>query len=65
VGRTGPEYEEHQLDMLLWQADVHERNGRKREAFEIRGWVADFLSPAIGGKPMKHNISVIESVWRG
>jgi hypothetical protein len=29
------EYEQHQFDMLLWQADVHERNGRKREAFEI------------------------------
>jgi hypothetical protein len=31
--------------MLLWQADVHEPNGRKQEAFEIRAWVADFLSP--------------------
>jgi len=33
------------LDMLLWQADVHERNGRKQEAFEIRAWVADFVNP--------------------
>jgi hypothetical protein len=43
--QTGTEYEQHQLDMLLWQADVHERNGRKQEAFEIRAWVADFVSP--------------------
>jgi hypothetical protein len=42
---TVTEYEEHQLDMLLWQADVHEGDGRKQEAFEIRTWVADFLSP--------------------
>jgi hypothetical protein len=39
------EYEQHQFDMLLWQADVHQRNGRKPETFEIRAWVADFLSP--------------------
>ena len=39
------EYEQHQLNMLLWQADVHERNGKIREAFEIRAWVSDFLSP--------------------
>jgi hypothetical protein len=38
------EDEEHQLDMLLWQADVHERDGKKEEAFEIRAWVTDFLS---------------------
>ena len=37
--------EQHQLGMLLWQADIHERNARKQEAFEIRAWVADFLSP--------------------
>ena len=43
--QTVTEYEQHQLDMLLWQADVHQRNGKKREAFEIRAWVADFLSP--------------------
>ena len=43
--QTVTEYEEHQLDMLLWQADVHERNGKKQEAFEIRAWVGDFLSP--------------------
>jgi hypothetical protein len=42
---TVTESEQHQLDMLLWQADVHERTGREREAFEIRVWVADFLSP--------------------
>jgi hypothetical protein len=43
--QTVIEYAEHQLDMLLWQADVHERNGRKQEAFEIKAWVADFRSP--------------------
>ena len=43
--QTVAEDEEHQLDMLRWQAEVHERNGRKQEAFEIRAWVADFLSP--------------------
>ena len=43
--QTVAEYEQHQLDMLLWQADVHARNGRKQEAFEIRAWVADFRSP--------------------
>jgi hypothetical protein len=39
------EHEQHQLDMLLWQADVHERNGKKRKAFEIRAWVFDYLRP--------------------
>jgi hypothetical protein len=43
--QTAAKYEQHQLDMLLWQADVHERNARKQEAFEIRAWVADFRSP--------------------
>ena len=43
--QTVAEYEHHQLDMLLWQADVHERNGRKQEAFQIRTWVADFRRP--------------------
>jgi hypothetical protein len=41
--QTVADYEQHQLDMLLWQADVHERNGRRQEAFQIRTWVADFL----------------------
>jgi hypothetical protein len=43
--QTVTESEAHRLDTLRWQADVHERNGRKQEAFEIRTWVADFLSP--------------------
>jgi hypothetical protein len=43
--QTVPEYEQHQIDMLLWQAGVHLRNGRKPEAFEIRAWITDFLSP--------------------
>jgi hypothetical protein len=38
------DYEQHRLDMLLWQADVHEKNGKKHEASRIRAWVADFLS---------------------
>ena len=41
--QTVAECEEHQLDMLLWQADVRDRNGKKEEAFEISAWVADFV----------------------
>jgi hypothetical protein len=41
---TVTEYEQHRLDMLLWQADVHDRNSKKEEAFEIRAWVADFVN---------------------
>jgi hypothetical protein len=37
-------YEQHQLEMLLWHAKIHERDGKKQEASEIRDWVADFLS---------------------
>ena len=40
--QTMTDYEQHQLDMLLWQAHIHEKNGKKQEASEIRGWVADF-----------------------
>jgi hypothetical protein len=43
--QTVAEHEQHRLDMLLWQADVHERDGRKQEALKIRAWVADFLNP--------------------
>ena len=43
--QTVVEDEERRLGMLLWQAEVHERGGRKQEAFEIRAWVADFLGP--------------------
>jgi hypothetical protein len=43
--QTVTECEQHQLDMLLWHADVHDNNGRKRQAFEIRAWVADFRGP--------------------
>jgi hypothetical protein len=42
--QTLTEHEQHQLDMLLWQADVHDRNGKKQEACDIRTWVAGFLS---------------------
>ena len=30
--QTVTESEAHRLGMLRWQADVHERNGRKQEA---------------------------------
>jgi hypothetical protein len=36
--------QQHQLEMLRWQAEIHERNGKKPEASKIRDWVADFLS---------------------
>jgi hypothetical protein len=36
--------QQHQLEMLLWHAEIHERNGKKQEASKIRDWVADFLS---------------------
>src|SRR6516162_6744732 len=29
---------------LLWEADIHEKNGKRQEAARIREWVADFLS---------------------
>lgn len=42
--QTVTEYEQHQLEMLLWQAHIHEKNGKKQEGSQIREWVADFLS---------------------
>jgi hypothetical protein len=38
------EYEQHRLDMLLWQADVHEKNGQKQEASKIKEWVSHFVA---------------------
>ena len=38
------DYEQHKLKMLLWQAHIHEKNGKKQEASEVREWVADFLN---------------------
>jgi hypothetical protein len=38
------DYEQHQLGMLLWQAHINEKNGKKQEASKIRAWVAVFLS---------------------
>ena len=32
------------IGMLLREADVHEQNGKNREAAKIRAWVADLLS---------------------
>jgi hypothetical protein len=64
--------------MLLSEADVHEKNGKKQEATKIREWVADFpceqskfLSPVWRRLPktgrkesMRYNINVIKSAWR-
>jgi hypothetical protein len=38
------DFEQHQLEMLLWHAKIRERDGKKQEASKIRDWVADFLS---------------------
>jgi hypothetical protein len=48
-------YEQHKLEMLLWQAHIHEKNGENREASKIRAWVTDFLS---------EQSKVVRSVWR-
>jgi hypothetical protein len=42
------------VEMLLWEADTHDKNGEKQEAAKIRGWVADFLS---------EQSKVVRSVW--
>jgi len=42
------------LGMLLREADVNEKHGKKEEAAKIRGWVADLLS---------EQSKVIRSVW--
>jgi hypothetical protein len=42
------------IRMLLWEADTHEKNGKRQEASQIRGWVADLLS---------EQSKVISSVW--
>jgi hypothetical protein len=31
------------VETLLWEANIHEKNGKRQEAAKIRGWVADFL----------------------
>jgi hypothetical protein len=43
------------LGMLLWEADVREKNGKRQEAAKIRGRVADFLC---------EQSKVVSSVWR-
>ena len=43
-GHTWIDNKYRYLEMLLWQADLDERNGSKQHAFEIRAWVANFLS---------------------
>jgi hypothetical protein len=40
--------------MLLSEADVHEKNGKRRDAGKIRAWVADLLS---------QQSEVVRSVW--
>ena len=37
-------YEQHQLEMLLWHAKIYEKSGKKQEASKIREWVAHFVS---------------------
>ena len=44
IDQTMMKYEKHQLEMLLWHAEVHEKNARKQQAAEIWDWVANFLS---------------------
>jgi hypothetical protein len=43
------------IGMLLREADVHEKNGKRQEAAKIRGWVAELLS---------EQSKVVRSVWR-
>ena len=43
------------LGMLLREADVHKKNGKRQEATKIRGWVAGLLS---------EQSKVVSSVWR-
>jgi hypothetical protein len=43
------------MKMLLWEADGRERNGKRKEAANIRGWLADLLS---------EQSKVVRSVWR-
>jgi hypothetical protein len=43
------------LGMVLLEADVHEKNGKKQEAAKIRAWVAGLLS---------EKSKVVRSVWR-
>jgi hypothetical protein len=38
------DFEQHRLEMLLWQAEIQEKNGNKQKASKIRDWVGDFLS---------------------
>jgi len=42
--------------MLLWEADAHEKDGRKQDAAKIREWVSKLLS---------EQSKVVRSVWRG
>jgi len=41
--------------VIFWEAEVRERNGKRQEAANIRGWVADLLS---------EQSKVVRSVWR-
>jgi hypothetical protein len=43
--QTVTQCEQHQLDMLLWQADVHERNGKKTGGVRDQGVGCRFCRP--------------------
>jgi len=43
------------LKILLWEADVHDENGKTQKAANIRAWVADVLS---------EQSKIVRSVWR-
>jgi hypothetical protein len=43
------------LKMLLWEAGVHEKNGKRQKAAKITAWVADLLS---------EQSKIVRSVWQ-
>ena len=43
------------VGMLLWEADIREKNGQRQEAAKIRGWVAELLA---------EQSKLVRSVWR-
>jgi prophage antirepressor-like protein len=62
------DFEQHQLEMLLWHAEIHQRNGKKHEASKIRDWVAGFLRPEsekTGLQPFRIDHSVLPRDKRG
>jgi hypothetical protein len=51
-------YEQHQLEMLLWHAKIHEKNGQKQEASNIREWVATFAAHRGGTELGRFNVTL-------